>query len=246
MSNWGPSYGDPTHPTTGELPRVGDGRRTDELKTVRVDAVSAAHEQAREPSRPRYEWERPDHGPRYGEPSAPRQPPASGWSVPRSGRDSGDSSERANRFRYSWESSPPRFESSRPRFETSRPRTEPSRPRTDDTTQFARAGDGLRGSVGPVTVQVDHVQIDGGHTASDTQLLPTSAFMRPKEDVEIPEAFESPRPEPGTGSMPAMRHQIGPDWTQTPLRLLAAAVVATGVLGASAASLISIGNWINP
>ncbi|SDL50471.1 hypothetical protein SAMN05216298_4129 [Glycomyces sambucus] len=226
--NWGPRYGDPTHPTTGELPRVGDGRGTDELKTVQVDTVDGSVPPMREPSRPRYSWENPDHG--RTEPSAPRE--ESGWSVPRAGRDGSPSSDtQANRFRYSWE--------------TSQPRMEPSRPRADDTTQFARVGDGMRGAVGPVTVQVDHVRIDGGVRSDDTQLLPTSAFMRPKPE-EIPEAVESPRPEPGTGSMPAMRHQIGPDWTQTPLRLLAAAVVATAVLGASAASLITIGNWINP
>ncbi|MEU5873767.1 hypothetical protein AB0A73_19680 [Glycomyces sp. NPDC047369] len=230
--NWGPRYGDPAHPTTGELPRVGDGRGTDELKTVQVDTVSGQFSRTREPSRPRYSWERPDDHGRF-EPSAPREEPrAGGWSVPRAGREGSPPADmQSNRFRYSWE--------------TSQPRMEPSRPRSDDTTQFARVGDGLRGAVGPVTVQVDHVRIDGGLTSGDTQLLPTSAFMRPKPE-EIPEAYESPQPEPGTGSMPAMRHQIGPDWTQTPLRLLAAAVVATAVLGASAASLITIGNWINP
>ncbi|RRS00250.1 hypothetical protein [Glycomyces terrestris] len=228
--NWGPRYGDPTHPTTGELPRVGDGRGTDKLKTVQVDTVSGPIPHTREPSRPRFSWENPDHGPQA--PSAPRPEP-SGWSVPRVGRDGSPATEStadSNRFRYSWE--------------TSQPRPEPARPRPDDTAQFARVGDGLRGSVGPVTVQVEHVRVDGGVRSDDTQLLPTSAFMRPQPE-EIPDAVESPRPE-GTGPMPAMRHQIGPDWTQTPLRLLAAAVVATAVLGASAASLISIGNWINP
>lgn len=40
---WGPSYGDPSHPTTGELPKVGDGRHgTDELRTVQIDTVSDA------------------------------------------------------------------------------------------------------------------------------------------------------------------------------------------------------------
>ncbi|GAA1667944.1 hypothetical protein GCM10009830_12140 [Glycomyces endophyticus] len=225
--NWGPRYGDPAHPTTGELPRVGDGRGTDELKTVQVDTVDGPVPHPREPSRPRYSWEEhPDHG--RAEPSAPRaDAEPGGWSVPRVGREGSE----PNRFRYSWE--------------TSRPRVEPSRPRTDDTTQFARVGDGLRGAVGPVTVQVDHVRVDGGVRSDDTQLLPTSAFMRPRRE-EIPDAVESPQPEPGTGSMPAMRHQIGPDWTQTPLRLLAAAVIAIAVLGASAASLITIGNWINP
>ncbi|WP_035697979.1 hypothetical protein, partial [Glycomyces tenuis] len=38
---WGPGYGDPSHPTTGELPKVGDGRRgTDEMRTVQIDAVT--------------------------------------------------------------------------------------------------------------------------------------------------------------------------------------------------------------
>lgn len=225
--NWGPRYGDPSHPTTGELPRVGDGRGTDELKTVHVDTVSGSIPRTREPSRPR--WEHPDHG--LPEPSAPgfeSQPEPQSWSVPRAGRDG---SAEQNRFRYSWE--------------TSQPPMEPSRPRPGDTAQFARVGDGLRGSVGPVTVQVEHVRVGGGVTSDDTQLLPTSAFRRPVPE-EIPDAVESPQPAPSTGPMPAMRHQIGPDWTQTPLRLLAAAVVATAVLGASAASLITIGNWINP
>lgn len=94
-----------------------------------------------------------------------------------------------------------------------------------------------------MSVQVDHLRVDNGING-DTQLLSTAAFMRPQE--AMPSAVQAPQPEPGTGSMPAMRHQIGPDWTQMPLRLLAAAVVATAVLGASAASLITIGNWINP
>jgi hypothetical protein len=203
---WGPRYGDPSHPTTGELPRVGNGQSTDELRTVQVDTVT---EPPRQESRSRYHYS--------WETSAPRESgemPSGEWSVPRVGR----------------EGSAPRLPESQPQL------------RRDDTAQFARVGDGLRGSVGPVSVQVDHVRVDGG-ASGDTQLLPTAAFMRPPPE-EIPEAVEAPQP--GTGSMPAMRHQIGPDWTQMPLRLLAAAVVATAVLGASAASLIFIGNWINP
>lgn len=216
--NWGPSYGDPTHPTTGELPRVGDGRATDELRTVQVDTVADASKPPpsgpratqSEPSRYRYSWE--TSTPRTGAHSEPR----GGWSVPRVGRDLPKAG-----------------------FTGPQPRIAP-----DDTTQFARVGDGLRGSVGPVSVQVDRVPVhDGVH--GDTQLLPTAAFMRPQVE-EAPPAVESPQPEPGTGSMPAMRRQMGPDWTQTPLRLLAAAAVATAVLATSAASLISIGAWINP
>ncbi|MCD0442660.1 hypothetical protein LO763_03355 [Glycomyces sp. A-F 0318] len=214
--DWGPRYGDPSHPTTGELPRVGNGQSTDELRTVQVDTVAEPPRQESR-SRYRYSWET----------SAPRhtsEPPGE-RSAPLAGR----------------EGSVPRFAESPPR-----PAPEDSQPqvRPDDTAQFARVGDGLRGSVGPVSVQVDHVRVHGG-TGGDTQLLPTAAFMRPQPE-EIPDAVEAPQPEPGTGSMPAMRHQIGPDWTQMPLRLLAAAVVATAVLAASAASLIYIGNWINP
>lgn len=199
-SNWGPGYGHPSHPTTGELPRVGNGVRTDELRTVQVDTVGETPP-PEPPTRHRYSWE--------SEPEAPQrysEPRSLGWSVPRVGR----------------------------------PDTAP--PRSDDTAQFARVGDGLRGAVGPVSVQVEHVRADGIN--GDTQLLSTAAFRRPDPVEAIPDAVESP--EPGTGSMPATRRQMGPDWTQMPLRLLGAAVVATAVLGASAASLISIGNWINP
>lgn len=247
QDQWGPRYGDPSHPTTGELPRVGDGR-TDEQRTIQVDTVAEPPPRQESRSRYHYSWETsapndaaPHSGfsqPRQGlaepgfsapdpyqslsqprsEGSAP-EPGPSGWSVPRVGR-----------------------EGSGLTGEHSRPSDAGYRP--GDTAQFARVGDGVRGSVGPVSVQVDHVRIHGG-TSGDTQLLPTANFMRPRED-ELPPAEQAPQPEPGTGSMPAMRHQIGPDWTQTPLRLLAAAVVAMAVLGASAASLISIGNWINP
>jgi hypothetical protein len=248
---WGPRYGDPAHPTTGELPRVGDGR-TDEQRTIQVDTVAEPPPRSESRSRYRYSWEtsaprdvetrsayseprhpQPRHSePRYGtsephqayaqqEGSAPRHgSEPGGWSVPRVGRDGSGLT----------------GEHSRPSLSGYRP---------GDTAQFARVGDGLRGSVGPVSVQVDHIRVDNG-VNGDTQLLSTANFMRPKGEEELPPAEQAPQPEPGTGSMPAMRHQIGPDWTQTPLRLLAAAVVATAVLGASAASLITIGNWINP
>jgi hypothetical protein len=255
QDQWGPRYGDPAHPTTGELPRVGDGR-TDEQRTIQVDTVAEPPPRSESRSRYRYSWEtsaprdvetsgeprysEPRHGhsePRYGaseahqaysrphdEGSAPRhsEPGLSGWSVPRAGRESAASGLTG--------------EHSRPSLSGYRP---------GDTAQFARVGDGLRGSVGPVSVKVDHIRVDNG-VNGDTQLLSTANFMRPKGEEEIPPAEQAPQPEPGTGSMPAMRHQIGPDWTQMPLRLLAAAVVATAVLGASAASLITIGNWINP
>jgi hypothetical protein len=259
QDQWGPRYGDPAHPTTGELPRVGDGR-TDEQRTIQVDTVAEPPPRSESRSRYRYSWEssapsdvdtrsahseprssEPRHGhsePRYGasEPhqafsqphgdgSAPRhgsEPGFDNWSVPRVGRESSASGLTG--------------EHSRPSLSGYRP---------GDTAQFARVGDGLRGSVGPVSVQVDHIRVDNG-VNGDTQLLSTANFMRPKVEEELPPAEQAPQPEPGTGSMPAMRHQIGPDWTQTPLRLLASAVVATAVLGASAASLISIGNWINP
>lgn len=246
QDQWGPRYGDPTHPTTGELPRVGDGR-TDEQRTIQVDTVAEAPPRQESRSRYRYSWEpstprdaepagsEAGHGfsePRYAA-SEPRpefsQPesqaghaePGFSWSVPRVGRESAASGLTG--------------EHSRPSLSGYRP---------GDTAQFARVGDGLRGSVGPVSVQIDHVRVDNG-VNGDTQLLDTANFKRPPE-TEIAPAEQAPQPEPGTGSMPAMRHQIGPDWTQTPLRLLAAAVVATAVLGASAASLITIGNWINP
>jgi hypothetical protein len=223
---WGPRYGDPSHPTTGELPRVGDGR-TDEQRTIQVDTVAEPPPRSESRSRYRYSWETsaPRTAEPHGEGSAPRTfsaPGSTGWSVPRVGRESA--------------AEEPTGEHSRPSIGGYRP---------GDTAQFARVGDGLRGSVGPVTVQIDHVRIDGG-TSGDTQLLPTANFMRPKQEEAIPPAYESAQPEPGTGPMPAMRHQIGPDWTQMPLRLLAAAAVAIAVLGASAASLIAIGNAINP
>ncbi|MFG3339734.1 hypothetical protein [Glycomyces sp. NPDC048151] len=237
---WGPRYGDPAHPTTGELPRVGDGR-TDEQRTIQVDTVADAPPRSESRSRYRYSWETSaprdlDSGSRFSEPrygasepsySQPRYgasepqhsaPETGNWSVPRVGRESSATAEH-----------------SRPSLSGYRP---------GDTAQFARVGDGLRGSVGPVSVQIDHVRVDNG-VNGDTTLLPTADYMRPKGE-ELPPAEQAVQPEPGTGSMPAMRHQIGPDWTQTPLRLLAAAVVATAVLGASAASLITIGNWINP
>jgi hypothetical protein len=38
---WGPSYGDPSHPTTNELPQVGDGiKGTGEFGTVQIDTQS--------------------------------------------------------------------------------------------------------------------------------------------------------------------------------------------------------------
>jgi hypothetical protein len=236
-SNWGPGYGDPSHPTTGELPRVGDGVDLDGAELVAVVAVAEPPKQERTASRYRYSWEASDESQR-----APVSEPRSGeWSVPRAGRESVAPEYSPDVSHLRPEGSQPRF-ASQPRIGgESQPRVGP--PRRDDTTQFARVGDGLRGSVGPVSVQVDHVRVNNGITG-DTQLLSTAAFMRPQE--EAPPAVQAPQPEPGTGSMPAMRHQIGPDWTQTPLRLLAAAAVATAVLGASAASLITIGNWINP
>jgi len=253
---WGPRYGDPSHPTTGELPRVGNGHVTDEQRTIQVDTVA---EPPRQESRSRYSysWEsragvsepRSDEwsAPRVGrEGSAPQiapeasQPHGAEGFQPGFGSEGSQPRHGESRPHFGTEDSPPRFGDSQPRFGTE---GSAPRPRRGDTTQFARVGDGVRGSVGPVTVQVDHVRMDGG-TTGDTQLLPTANFMRPQE--EQPPAVQSPQPEPGTGSMPAMRHQIGPDWTQMPLRLLAAAVVATAVLGASAASLITIGNWINP
>lgn len=242
---WGPRYGDPSHPTTGELPRVGDGR-TDEQRTIQVDTVADPPPRQESRSRYRYSWETsapgdPEPESRFSEPSSsngsdftsygPSQPreqsaprPETGfsnWSVPRVGRESSASGLTG--------------EHSRPSLSDYRP---------GDTAQFARVGDGVRGSVGPVSVQVDHVRVDNG-VNGDTQLLDTANFRRPQPE-EIPPAEQAPQPEPGTGSLPAMRHQVIPDWTQTPLRLLAAAVVATAVLGASAATLISIGNWINP
>lgn len=238
---WGPRYGDPSHPTTGELPRVGDGR-TDEQRTIQVDTVAEPPPRAESRSRYRYSWETEPES-RSSEPSdsAPgssahdaetsysqpreRSRPETGfdnWSIPRVGRESSASSGLTG-------------EHSRPSLSGYRP---------DETAQFARVGDGVRGSVGPVSVQVDHVRVDNG-VNGDTQLLDTSNFRRPQPE-EIPPAEQTPQPEPGTGSLPAMRHQVIPDWTQTPLRLLAAAVVAIAVLAASAATLISIGNWINP
>lgn len=324
QDQWGPRYGDPAHPTTGELPRVGDGL-TDEQRTIQVDTVAEAPPRQESRSRYRYSWEsagggtsEPGYGagtssessysasgtsessysagassasgygagtssesghgfsePRYAasqphqglsetryaasDPSQgfsrpdtsapPSEPGFSNWSVPRVGRESaasGLTGEHSRPTDLTGEHSRTGLtdEQSRSHLtgEHSRPSLSGYRP--GDTAQFARVGDGVRGSVGPVSVQIDHVRIDNGLNG-DTQLLDTANFRRPQQ-ADIAPAEQAPQPEPGTGSMPAMRHQIGPDWTQTPLRLLAAAVVATGVLGASAATLISIGNWINP
>ncbi|GAB3222061.1 hypothetical protein GCM10027447_08520 [Glycomyces halotolerans] len=160
---WGPGYGDPSHPTTGELPTVGDGvRGTGENHTVQIDIA----------------------------------------------RDAG------------------------------------SRHRAD-TGGFARVGDGVRGTVGPVTVQIDRVPAaDPAGVRGDTQLLPR---LKPKREAPAP-AARSERPDitGASRSMPVTRRQLGPDWTQTPLRLMAAAIVAVGVLGVSAASLLTIAEWINP
>ncbi|GAA2122918.1 hypothetical protein [Glycomyces algeriensis] len=276
QDQWGPRYGDPTHPTTGELPRVGDGR-TDEQRTIQVDTVPEEPPQQSR-SRYRYSWE--SAAPGDAEPAGSHSEPGHGFSEPRYGASEpghGFSEPRyaASEPRHGF--SEPRYAASEPRHGSSQPESsadpaesgfgdwsvprvgresaasgltgEHSRPslsgyRPGDTAQFARVGDGVRGSVGPVSVQIDHVRVDNG-VNGDTQLLDTTNFRRPQE-TEIAPAEQAPQPEPGTGSMPAMRHQIGPDWTQTPLRLLAAAVVATAVLGASAASLITIGNWINP
>lgn len=160
---WGPSYGDPSHPTTGELPKVGDGvRGTGEIRTVQIDTA-----------------------------------------------------------------------------------TDPNLRRVrSDTGDYARLGDGQRGSVGGLTVQIDHVRDPGARSPKgDTQLLPR---IKPQPQAErVPAAAR--QPEPGTArSMPVQRRQLGPDWTQMPLRLLAAAVVTLAVLGLSAASLLYIAEWINP
>ncbi|WP_100446637.1 hypothetical protein [Glycomyces xiaoerkulensis] len=160
---WGPGYGDPSHPTTNELPRVGDGvRSTGEIDTLQVDAATD-----------------PDL-----------------WRVARGG-----------------------------------------------TGGFARVGDG-RGTVGPLTVQIDRVPAspDEAGARGDTTLLP-----RIVPDAPAPPAEQSARPDAAAGrNMPVQRRQMGPDWTQTPLRLLAAAVVSLAVLGLSAASLLYIAAWLNP
>lgn len=152
---WGPGYGDPSHPTTGELPQVGDGRRgTGEMGTVQIDAV-----------------------------------------------------------------------------------TDPNLPRVG-------GGDEARGSVGGLTVQIDRVRDPAAQRpAGDTQLLPRIA-PRPKTKP-VPTASERAAPT-ASPHMPVLRRQLGPDWTQMPLRLLAAAAVTLAVLGVSAASLLYIAEWINP
>ncbi|WP_026922412.1 hypothetical protein [Glycomyces arizonensis] len=162
---WGPSYGDPSHPTTGELPKVGDGRRgTDEMRTVQIDAVTDPN-------------------------------------IPRVGYGG-----------------------------------------TDD---FARVGDGQRGTVGGLTVQIDRVQDpEARRPAGDTQLLPRIS-PKPRPEEAVPAAAKQPEPS-ASRNMPVLRRQMGPDWTQMPLRLLAAAVVTLAVLGVSAASLLYIADWINP
>ncbi len=172
---WGPRYGDPSHPTTGELPQVGDGRRgTDELRTVQIDAVT-------DPSLPRVREE--------------------------AGSESGGFAQ-------------------------------------GDTGGFARVGDGRRGTVGGLTVAIDHVQDpEAQRPVGDTQLLSRIASR--------PEGERAPAADRRSGAaapdgMPVLRRQLGPDWTQMPLRLLAAAAVTLAVLGVSAASLLYIAEWINP
>ncbi|MCH7231411.1 hypothetical protein L0U85_11205 [Glycomyces sp. L485] len=160
---WGPSYGDPSHPTTGELPEVGDGvRGTGEFRTVQIDIATDS-------------------------------------SLRRMGGDAGGST---------------------------------------------RLGDSQRGEVSGLTVQIDHIKDPGAkRPKGDTQLLPR---ITPKPGPErVPAAESQPGPS-SSRSMPVQRRQLGPDWTQMPLRLLAAAVVTLAVLGVSAASLITIAEWINP
>lgn len=88
QDQWGPRYGDPSHPTTGELPRVGDGR-TDEQRTIQVDTVADAPPRQESRSRYRYSWEtsapndaEPRHG--YSEPGFSAPDPYQGFSQPRS------------------------------------------------------------------------------------------------------------------------------------------------------------------
>lgn len=180
---WGPGYGDPSHPTTNELPQVGNGvKGTDEFRTVQIDLQAD-----------------PD-----------LRPPEQGGPSGRHGRP--DAS-----LRHGWQ----------------------------DATGEIRVGNGRRGSVGPVSVQVDRAAApDPLGVKGDTQLLPR--FM-PKPEPEAPAAEQAARPDITTSrNMPVQRRQLGPDWTQMPLRLLAAAVVTLAVLGLSAASLIYIAEWINP
>ncbi|GAB3644817.1 hypothetical protein GCM10028833_02480 [Glycomyces tarimensis] len=114
-----------------------------------------------------------------------------------------------------------------------------------DSADFVRVGDGQRGSVGGLTVQIDYVQDpEARRPKGDTQLLPRIK-PRPVPEQQVPTAARQPAPSTAR-NMPVQRRQLGPDWTQMPLRLLAAAVVTLAVLGASAASLLSIAEWINP
>lgn len=184
---WGPGYGDPSHPTTNELPQVGNGvKGTGEFRTVQIDVQtdSSAHQAPGAHTDPR--MRRARHEPE----------PQPGW---------------------------------------------------EDRTGEIRVGNGLRGSVGPISVQVDRAAMpDPQSVKGDTQLLPR--FMpKPAPEAEPPAAEQAAQPDVTTSrSMPVQRRQLGPDWTQMPLRLLAAAVVTLAVLGLSAASLIYIADWINP
>lgn len=177
---WGPSYGDPSHPTTGELPQVGDGRRgTDELRTVQIDAVT--------------------------DPGLPRVPDETGSDT---GEDTGGFTAQ------------------------------------EHTDGFARVGDGRRGTVGGLTVEIDHVHDpEARRPVGDTQLL---SRITPRPEGERAPAADRRTGTAAPDGMPVLRRQLGPDWTQMPLRLLAAAAVTLAVLGISAASLLSIAEWINP
>jgi hypothetical protein len=148
---WGPGYGDWSHPTTGEIPRVGDGvHGTGEMPTVQQPTVSA---------------------PRV---SAPPQ----GGSWERTGYE------------------PPLI-------------------------------------VPDATAKLPKVRVP--------------VLDEPTEAPEEPAAEQGPLPpEARPKGHPALRGHLGPDWTNMPLRLLATAVVALGVLGVSATSLWFIADWINP
>ncbi|THV42875.1 hypothetical protein [Glycomyces buryatensis] len=261
---WGPSYGHPSHPTTGELPEVGDGvRGTGERRTVQVDADANANLR-RAPADPDRVWSPSTSQRTHSEPRPAWGPsaPSNGWENPNPAAPQADPYSGAQQPPYGGQPSDqygaPQNPYAAPKSEPysgpqtgplGDPQSEPNggpnagrRSRGDDTAQFARVGDGMRGSVGPITVQIDQVNVNG--LTGETQLLPRTA-PPVEEKADLPPAVESRQSELSR-NMPARRKQMGPDWTHMPLRLLAATVVALAVLGASAASLISIAEWINP
>ncbi|GAB3999723.1 hypothetical protein GCM10029992_29320 [Glycomyces albus] len=147
---WGPGYGDPSHPTTNELPQVGNGvKGTGEFGTVQIDIQADANAR---PAEPQGRHGRPD-------PSLRR-----GW---------------------------------------------------HDATGEIRVGNGRRGSVGPVSVQVDRAAApDPLGVKGDTQLLPASCRSPNPNQTHPPPS----RPRSPTSRPPATCRSYAASSARTGLR----------------------------